>query len=233
VDQPQGIAVELDADRNERWRVTLPGPAWGCQGLPNGHRLIAVYAQAMVIEYGEDGKEVWRKEGLPGPPYSVERLENGNTLVACADVQQIVEIAPDGTLTTTNVEGRPMSAHRLENGNTLVALQQANRVVEIDRAGKIAWEARTGNGPAYADRLENGNTLVCLMSSRQVAEFDVTGKNVVWRSKVPLSSPYCAQRLANGNTLVADQQGLHEIDAAGQQLRWQRRQPGVTGMSNF
>ena len=136
----------------------------------------------MVIEYDDDGKEVWRKEGLPGPPYSVQRLDNGNTLVACADNQQLVEIAPDGTLTTINVQGRPMSAQRLENGNTLVALQQGNRVVEVDRAGKIVWEIRTGNNPANAVRLENGNTLVCLMCSRQVVEYDPTGKTIVWRS---------------------------------------------------
>ncbi|MDX1944384.1 MAG: PQQ-binding-like beta-propeller repeat protein [Pirellulaceae bacterium] len=233
VSQGQSLLIELDSDRKKRWETKLPGPAWGCQGLPNGHRLVAVYAQSLVVEYNEEGKEVWRKEGLPGPPYSVQRLENGNTLVACADIQQIVEIAPDGTFTSINVQGRPMSAQRLDNGNTLVALQQGNRVVEVDRTGKITWEARTGNGPSHAVRLENGNTLVSLMYTRQVAEYDPTGKNIVWRSKVQLANPYCAQRLPGGSTLVSDHLGLREINEAGDKAIWEQRQQGITGMSNF
>ena len=233
VSQVESLLVELDADHKKRWETKLPGPSWGCQGLDNGHRLVAVYANNLVIEYDDEGKEVWRKDGLPGPPYSVQRLENGNTLVACADVQALVEIAPDGTMTNIQVQGRPTSAQRLESGNTLVALQQGNRVVEIDPAGKIVWEARSGNGPSHAVRLENGNTLITLLGSREVVEYDASGKTVLWRSKVPLLNPYCAQRLPTGTTLVADHQGVHELDESGQQIRWQQRQQGITGLSSF
>jgi hypothetical protein len=233
VSQAQSLLVELDSEKKKRWEAKLPGPAWGCQGLPNGHRLVAVYAQSLVIEYDADGKEVWRKEGLPGPPYSVQRLDSGSTLVACADVQQIIEIAPDGSTKPTNVQGRPMSAQRLENGNTLVALQQGNRIVEVDPAGKITWEVRTGNGPAHAVRLENGNTLVSLMNTRQVVEYDPTGKTIVWRSNARFANPYCAQRLPSGNTLVSDYQGVHEIGPDGTKVQWQLRQPGITGLSSF
>jgi outer membrane protein assembly factor BamB len=233
VSQSQSILVELDADKKKRWETRLPGPAWGCQGLPNGNRLVAVYAQSLVLEFDADGKEIWRKEGFPGPPYSVQRLDNGSTLVACADVQQVIEIAPDGTTKPINVQGRPMSAQRLENGNTLVALQQGNRVVEVDSAGKIVWEVRTGNGPSHAIRLDNGNTLISLMNSRQVVEYDATGKTIVWRSNARFANPYAAQRLSNGHTLVSDYQGLHELDADGTKVHWQLRQPGITGLSSF
>jgi outer membrane protein assembly factor BamB len=233
VAQQHSKLIELGPDNKPRWEVQLPGPGWGCQGLSNGHRLVAVYSQSMVIEYDDAGKEIWRKDRLPGPPYSVQRLENGNTLVACADAQQLVEIAPDGTLSTTTIQGRPMSAQRLENGNTLVALQQQNKIVEIDRTGKIVWEARTNNPPGNATRLENGNTLVCMTYTRQVVEYDAAGKSVVWQSKIPLTNPYSAQRLENGNTLVSDHQGLHELDAAGQKVVWTHRQPGITGVSAY
>jgi outer membrane protein assembly factor BamB len=235
VSQARSLLIELDADRKTRKEIKLPGPAWGCQGLPNGHRLVAIYAQSMVIEYDEDGKEVWRKDGLPGPPYSAQRLEDGTTVVACADMQQIVEISPDGKTTSINVQGRPMSAQRLDNGNTLVALQQGNRVVEVDRAGKIVWEARTGNGPTHAVRLENGNTLVTLMYTRQVAEYDASGKTIVWKSNtnLALTNPYCAQRLPNGRTLVADHQGVREISESGDSVTWQLKQPSTTGLSSF
>jgi outer membrane protein assembly factor BamB len=233
VSQSQSQLVELDADKKQRWQTRLPGPAYGCQGLPNGHRLVAVYAQSLVIEYDADGKECWRKDGLPGPPYSVQRLDDGSTLVACADIQQVIEIAPSGKTTPINVQGRPMSAQRLDNGNTLVALQQGNRVVEVDKAGKIVWEARTGNGPGHAVRLENGNTLVSLMNTRQVVEYDPTGKTIVWRSQARLMNPYAAQRLPSGNTLVADFQGLHELDAQGAKVVWEQRVPNCTGLSSF
>ena len=230
---PQPKIFELNHENKKVWEKDLPGPSWGCQGLPNGNRLVAVYAQSMVIEYGADGQEVWRKEGLPGPPYSVQRLESGSTLVACADNHQLVEIAPDGTLATINVQGRPMSAQRLDNGNTLCALQQGNRVVEVDRAGKIVWEIRTGNNPANAVRLENGNTLVCLMSSRQVVEYDPTGKTIVWRSAGRLAHAYAAQRLPSGVTVVADYQGVHEFDASGQNEKLIVRQNNIVGLSSY
>jgi hypothetical protein len=197
---------------------------------------VAIFAQSMVIEYGADGQEVWRKEGLPGAPYSVQRFESGSTLVACADAEQIVEIAPDGELTTTSVQGRPISAQRLDSGNTLCALQRGQRVVEIDRAGKIVWEIRTGpnSAPGNAVRLENGNTLVCLTSSRQIVEYDPTGKTIVWRSTGGrLVNPYGVQRLPNGTTIVADYQGLHEFDATGTQDKVILRQSNVVGLSSY
>ncbi|MCI0359731.1 MAG: PQQ-like beta-propeller repeat protein [Planctomycetaceae bacterium] len=233
---PQSKVFELDHQNKEVWKKDLPGQAWGCQGLPNGNRLIAVYAHSMVIEYGADGEEVWRKEGLPGAPYSVQRLDDGTTLVACADAQQLVEIAPDGSTKSINLQGRPMSAQRLDSGNTLCALMQGNRVVEVDRAGKIVWEIRPGDGrnnPSHAVRLENGNTLVCMMGSRQVVEYDPTGKTVVWQSRGRLANVYGAQRLSDGRTIVADYQGVHEFDPSGQNEKLIVRQPNVVGLSSY
>jgi outer membrane protein assembly factor BamB len=233
VSQQQQMLYELNADHTERWKVQLPGQAWGCQGLPNGHRLVSVYSHSMVIEYDDQGREVWRKDRLPGPPFGIQRLDNGNTLVACSHANKIVEIAPDKSTTEITVHGQPMSVQRLDSGNTLVALQAESRVVEVDRSGKIVWEAKTGNPPSHAQRLESGNTLVTLQYGRKVVEYDPTGKKVVWQSQVSLYNPYCAQRLASGSTLVADQQGLKEIAEDGKSIRWQLRQAVVTGVSAF
>jgi outer membrane protein assembly factor BamB len=232
---PQGESqlVEFDADHKQRWQIKLPGPAWGCQGLPGGHRLVAIYSHSTIVEYDDAGREVWRKDRLPGQVYSVQRLETGSTLGACADIDQVVEIAPDGVTTSIIVPGRPISAQRLENGNTLVALQQANRVVEVDRSGQVVWTARTSAPPGHAQRLENGNTLVTLTYGRQVVELDASGQNIVWRTQVALTSPYAAQRLADGTTLVADHMGIHQIDASGQNVIWRQRQSQVTGVSGF
>jgi outer membrane protein assembly factor BamB len=229
-----GMVIELDASHAETWRQRLAGSAWGCQGLPNGHRLIAINSHAMVVEYDDRGHEVWKKDRLPAPPTSVQRLDNGNTLVACGNAQQIVEIAPDGKTTSMTVQGHPISAQRLDNGNTLVALQQTQRVVEVDRTGKVVWEVRTdGNPPWHAVRLENGNTLVTLTQARKVVEYEPAGKAPVWQTTTPLINPYAAQRLPDGNTLVADHTGVHEFDTTGKQVRMPLKQQQVTGLSSF
>ena len=188
-----GMLIELDSSHMQQWQTRLSGSAWGCQGLPNGHRLVAINSHAMVVEYDDRGKEVWRKDRLPAPPTSVQRLENGNTLVACGNAQQIVEITPDGSTSSISVPGNPISAQRLDNGNTLVALQQMQKVVEVDGSGRVVWEMRTGgNPPWHAVRLENGNTLVTLTQARKVVEYDGTGKNIVWQTAAPLINPYAA-----------------------------------------
>jgi hypothetical protein len=233
VSSAQATAVEMDADHKQRWQTRIPGPAWGCQGLPNGHRLIAVYSASMVIEYDAEGKEIWRKDRLPGSPFSVQRLDNGNTLVACPTHRMLVEISASGATTTIPIDGNPISAQRLDNGNTLVALQQSNSIAEVDRSGKIISSFRTPGPPGHAVRLENGNTLVTLPGQRQVVEYDSSGNNIVWRTQMPLSNPYAAQRLASGNTLIADQSGVREIDAGGANVLWQHRQTQVTGLSAF
>lgn len=225
--------TEMDLEHKQRWQSRLPGPAWGCQGLPNGHRLVALYTSSTVIEYDADGKEVWRKDRLPGPPFSVQRLDSGSTLIACSTASRLVEIAPDGTTTSIPIDGHPISAQRLDNGNTLVALQRTPAVVEVDRQGKTVATITTPGPPSHAVRLENGNTLVTLVQQRQVVEFDATGTNIVWRTQVPLANPTAAQRLASGATLVADYQGVREIDASGANVLWQQRLQQVTGLSSF
>jgi outer membrane protein assembly factor BamB len=220
--QVQSSVVELDADFKVRSTIRVPNP-WGVWGLPNGNKLVAVYVQNKVIEYDEAGKEVWSKDGLPGPPYSVQRLDNGSTLIACADANQILEVAPDGT--TKNITGpwgrnaRPIFARRLENGHTLVALHNERRVVELDEASSIVFDVRELEGPNSCTRLDNGNTLIVQMYNNQVIEVDPKGKRTDWSAKFQLQNPADALRLPSGNTLIADAQGLHEVDAAGNQVR--------------
>ena len=64
--------------------------------LDNGHYLVAHYGGKKVIEYDENGKNVWEVPASGGA-HSVIRLPNGNTLVAIADSDKnprIVEYNP-------------------------------------------------------------------------------------------------------------------------------------------
>src|SRR5205823_10819909 len=130
----QNKILELGEGNKQTWSVQSVMTPWACQGLANGHRLVASYNSRLVVEFDETGQEVWRRAGLPGQPFSVQRLENGNTLLALSDAQKVVEIDRDGRIVWEIVTaGRPVDARRLSDGNTLVSLQSANRVVEFDR----------------------------------------------------------------------------------------------------
>ncbi len=226
----QNKVIELDSDGKETWSTSVPY-AWGCHGLPNGHRVIASYSQKFVVEYDKEGREVWKKTGLPGAPFSVQRLENGNTLVTCSDNQKVLEIAPDKSIAwQIDISGRPMDAKRLENGNTLIALQTLGKVVEVNRDGKVVWEVENQGGVLSASRLENGNTLVCRQANNMVVELNRRG-DVVW-SKGELRNPYDAQRLPNGNTLIVDYKGVQEVDAKGEVV-WERKGNGASRVHRY
>ena len=64
--------------------------------LDNGHYLVAHYGGKKVVEYDEEGKNVWEVP-VSGGAHSVIRLPDGNTLVAVADADKnprIVEFNP-------------------------------------------------------------------------------------------------------------------------------------------
>jgi hypothetical protein len=222
--------IELDEDGRVVWEQEVANP-WGCQGLQNGHRLIASYSGRAVFEYDAEGRLVWEKSNLPSAPYSVERLENGRTLVACYSANKLLEIDGDGTVVTeTSLPDHPRDATRLDNGHTLVALYMSQRVVEVDPLGTIVWEVGDMNRPISVQRLDNGNTLVCQYFGKQVVEIDPAGKTVWFKSG--LEYPYDAQRLPTGNTLIVDRTGVQEIDPTGQ-IIWQQPGSGATSVCRY
>jgi outer membrane protein assembly factor BamB len=209
--------IELDDSGRAVWQQEVANP-WGCQGLPNGHRLVASYSGRAVYEYNADGRLVWEKDELPSSPQSVERLDNGNTLVCCYAANKVLEIAPDGSIVQEiDLPDHPRDARRLDNGQTLVALYSSGRVVEVNPLGEILWEVGGMNRPVAVQRLDNGHTLVCQYSGKQVVEVD-RGGNTVW-FKSGLEYPSDAQRLPTGNTLIVDRNGVQEVDPAGSVVR--------------
>jgi len=212
----KGELIEYDRQGRETFRSPQLQLPWGCEGLADGNRLVAIYNAQAVIEYDVTGREVWRCDNLPGHPMSVRRLDNGHTLLACSDADKVIEIARDGRIRwQVELKGRPVDARRLENGNTLVALYNGKRVVEVTPSGKVVWEVACEGSPSSATRLENGNTLVSGVAATPVCEFDRQGA-VVW--SVPaqvIKNCYEAQRLPDGHTLISTYQGWTEVDRGG------------------
>ncbi len=230
-----GKVTEVDAQGKETWSIAVANP-WGVMGLPNGHRLVTSYTQRTVTEYDAKGDKVWEQTNLPVAPFSVERLDNGNTLIACSNSNRVIEVDPANKIVwEATVAGRPTDARRLANGRTLVALQSGQRVVEISREGKEEWQINGCASPISAQRLPNGNTVIAEVSGQRVRELDPTGKEV-WSLRAikgrPIRNPYVCERLDNGNTLVADNQGLYELDPRGEVV-WEHNEVGVSRVSRY
>jgi hypothetical protein len=222
--------IEYDAAGRTVWEVQVVG-AFGCEGLPDGHRLVASHVKRSIVEYDADGRETWSVTDLPGMPYSVRQIAEGRLLVACPDSGEVLEIARDKSIVRRiPTAGRPMDARRLPDGRTLVCLQGDQLVVEFDAEGKRVWELKDMKMPVSAQRLENGHTLVCQLQERRVVEID-REQRVVWE-KNDLVTPYDAQRLANGNTLIADRNGVQEVDAKGRVV-WRKKGFAATAVSRY
>ena len=215
------VLIEIDSQGRKLFEVGGFSYIWGCQGLPNGHRLAIDFSGKFVVEYDAKGKQIWKVDKLASGPTSVQRLANGNTLLALPNVGKVVEINRLGKVAwEVSLKGRPTSAQRLPNGLTVVNLQFGKQVVDIDRQGKVIHKLIGPKNALTAQRLANGNTLVCDMGDNRVVEYDMNG-NIVW-SKAGFTNPAQAQRIANGNTLVSDNTGLHEIDPQGKEV-WKYR----------
>jgi len=220
---PNGMTPKL-VEFNELWQMSLlrDGNAnialpFGCQGLPDGHRLYSDWRTQSIVELDETGKETWQVR-VPTGPASVERLDNGNTLVAIYQSQHVAEISRGGqTVWQINVGGAASDARQLDNGNVLVVLSDQGWVVEFDRNGKSLWKATGLPNPWSARRLANGNTLVACNGEGRVVELS-PDKRIV-RSIGNLPNCFDADVLENGNLLVGYAQGLREINPQGGTVR--------------
>lgn len=151
----------------------------------------------------EDGKELWRKEGI-SEPFGLDVLANGNRLVAACTGKFVAEydVAGKEIWKVGNIAGNPLSVQRLSNGRTLVSTGGAGKAIEFGSDGEVKAEITVGGFVADAVRLPNGRTLVARYRAGTVAEVDRAGK-ILWEIG-GFKSTRGARRLPNGNTLVTD-----------------------------
>jgi HEAT repeat protein len=83
----------------------------GLDVLPNGHVLVAQFANNRVVEFDADGQTVW--DAAITNPTGVNRLPNGHTLVACQNMQRVFELDRKGkTVWEYSSDARPSRARR-------------------------------------------------------------------------------------------------------------------------
>jgi hypothetical protein len=124
-----------------------------------------------VVEYGQDGKEIW---SVAAPSaWAAVRLKNGNTLISGNQHGYVREVNSKGDIVwevnKDDLPGMPLytvqEADRLANGNTVIcnwsgSLPLADwpkvvQVIEITPAKKVVWALRDWDhlGPASAIQL--------------------------------------------------------------------------------
>jgi outer membrane protein assembly factor BamB len=78
---------------------------------PSGRILVAQYSANKVVEYDQNGKEVW--QATVQSPASVMRLSNGRTLVGSSVTQRVIELDRNGReVWEFKAEGRVMSVRK-------------------------------------------------------------------------------------------------------------------------
>jgi hypothetical protein len=228
--------IEFDLDGKPTWASKRISDPYGCEGLPNGHRLVACHQGRYIVEFDPRGNEIWRtKDRLDFCPTSVQRLDNGNTLVAGYELGEtergwVVEINRDGRpIESKRIElnYRPKDVTRLATGRLLVTAKYADKVVELDSAGREV-ESTSLPGltrPERAKRLPNGHTLVADNGGNRtyeqrrgvrvrnrgmgrVLEFN-DKKQIVWSALEGNGDILDVERLDGGDTLIL------ETDPAG------------------
>jgi hypothetical protein len=136
-----------------------------------GTFLVAHLDLGKVVEYSEEGKELW---SVPAPSaWAAVRLKNGNTLISGNQNGYVREVNPKGeTVWEINKDDLPgirlltvQEVDRLANGNTVIcnwsgSLPLADwpstvQVVEVTPAKKVVWALRDWKtlGPASSIQL--------------------------------------------------------------------------------
>ncbi|HMO15622.1 MAG TPA: PQQ-binding-like beta-propeller repeat protein [Pirellulaceae bacterium] len=174
-DYRNSFVTEHNMNGEVSWSIRVAHPLQ-VQGLSNGHRLVSTYKPAALIEFDEQGNEVWRVNSIPGNAMGVQRLSNGNTLVATGGYRHVMEYKPNGSIAwKRQFDSRVSDAKRLSNGNTLVTLFGARKIIEIDPKGAVTWELSIDGQPMSATRAPNGNTCVALLDPSRAQIFDANG----------------------------------------------------------
>jgi outer membrane protein assembly factor BamB len=136
-----------------------------------GTFLVAHMDLGKVVEYGQDGKELW---SVPAPSaWAAVRLKNGNTLISGNRNGYVREVNSKGEIvwevTRNDLPGIPLytvqEVSRLANGNTLINNWAGSlpmdqwpsvvQLIEVTPERKVVWALRDWStlGPASSTQL--------------------------------------------------------------------------------
>ena len=158
-DARQGRVIEVTPDKKVVWQYASADLAnmrmRNAHRTPAGTTLIAVEAEAKLIEVDAAGKSViWNWQAPEKDKrrlYMGRRLANGNTVVSLSDPGEIVEVNSRGEV-VRRIGGAKLDIQigwasgftEMPVGNLLIADYTGRRLIEVDAKGKVVNELRTG-----------------------------------------------------------------------------------------
>ncbi len=221
--------LDLDANKQVRWRIDGVRMPLDIQPLENDRVLLAEYNGNRVTERNSKGEVVW--EARVQEPLVAQRLANGNTFIASKD--RLVEVdrtgkevfnipPPSGT--------QVMRARKLPGGEILLVTQLGvTHFWRLDRFGAVLgrFPVEVGTSGGRLDVTAAGNVLIPERDNNRVCEFDRDGRLV---RAIPVSRPIACVALPNGHVLVTlmEENRAVELNRAGKEVWEYRRDTRVS-----
>ncbi|MEE2640951.1 MAG: hypothetical protein VX768_10020 [Planctomycetota bacterium] len=216
------LVIELDADRNQVFRLKVDG-VLSAEKTIEGNYLLFSYSRQWLREYSPDKKLNWQ---ILGTKFNnAMPLSNGNVLVTIGPSSLAREITPGSGTTVWEYKAPwwPNDAFRLENGNTLIAGKGG--VIEVSPEKKIIWQYKnTDKTTIVVAKPTTNQSFLIGWTSGRVLEINRDQETVWEYTTKSLSDVY---RDGNGNTLFAAGDQIFELDA-DENVVWKMEKQGKT-----
>lgn len=227
-----GEIFELDKDKNQRWKITIPaGYPVDAQYVGGNRVVVAEYQGNRVTERDTIKGEIKWEYNCGGNPFSVQRLPNGNTFIA--------------------MQGRLIEIDR--NKNEVWSYQRPNNDIVRARklpTGEVAFVSNLGAQALFTrmdartqkinkqfnvspvqmlfgcmDVLPNGNVIIAHYNQQRVHEYNKDGAQI--GNAINIAWPNSVVRLPNGNNLVTSYNQRQVYEFNGAQQVWNFQTDGI------
>lgn len=194
IEDPKGVATEIDRDQKVVWQYKTDKVALvSAQRLPNGNTLFVDDSTPRLFEVTPDGKTVWNVEK---PEYKgmamrrARRTDSGTTVVAVQIAGLLLELNANGDVVKKlEFPNRlPAYAMPLPDGGMMIGLAGPGEVRRVDASGRVVATFAGNDSTAkmawtsgFTLTPEGGLIVSDYMGSR-IVEFDAKG-NVVHQLK--------------------------------------------------
>lgn len=225
-----GEVYELDKDKNQRWKFTIPvGYPVDAQVVGGNRVLVTEYQAGKVTERDFKGDIKW-EHNCGGNPFSAQRLPNGNTFIAMQGRLIEVDRNKQEVWSLQQANQNMMRAKKLPNGDVayITNLGAQATYTRIDSRTQKTLKSfnvlQTTMLFGSFEVLNNGGVVIPHYNQQRVVEYNQDGTQV---ATVNLNFPNSVVRLPNGNNLIASYNQRQVYEYTGNQQVWNFQADGI------
>lgn len=216
---PSGQVMEMDRDKNVKWKFDLTTYPVDAQIVKRDRVLIAEYQGGVVSERDFKGIAHWTVN-VGGNPIGVQRLPNGNTFVVMQQMLAEYDAKGKQKFVYQRFNDTIFRAKKLRSGEILMI--SGNGVLtrydpKTQKDVKSFFVGHPNNLFGGFDVLPSGNIVVAQQNNNQVVEFDQGGKE---KNRWQVQQPNSVMALPNGHLLVNSNNSrrIVELDRTGREV---------------